>query len=551
MSPLPSRALFAALCLTAAAAQADPSTVPYVVQGGEDCGDVAEHALGDRKALDRLHDANPQLGPLPHNLKAGQVLQIPRGGPAASISFVRNRVEAQTPAPHAAALREELSRGHRVSTFEASSAEVTFVDASRVQLGEQTLVVILGGTSSKVARKSTASDTTLVSGSLRAHLGELAGDAPPAALALATPHGKVELHVGEAQVQADRAAMRLSVYRGTSTIEAGGKKVTVPSGFGSKARAARRPDEPQALPPAPEWMHAPARALFAAADGVEIVGSFHAGGAPGPQAAEWHVQLARDEAFNDLFFDGRVPALVRELRVRQVPTGEYFARVSAIDADKFEGPFAPVARVAVGEMLHTPGRAGEGGHAAFVEVPAGWRCGLDGAPLADLGGKIELAPGLAHVLRCSPGDDAKSAAEAKFDVVASGPLVSNVSFLAPEANEFGGRRRVLVRLTDGAGRPIVGARVEAALVDGQLAADERKRRAESLHVHTFGIEGMGATISSVHPLAEPGSYGAVLDWSNQARSMSSGSLPLRFVVNGKETFDAVAPEVQVAPPKRP
>lgn len=108
-----------------------------------------------------------------------------RPSPVAWLTAVSNAVQVQTQPtaqPRAARSNNALFRGTRVSTEAQSSAELTFQDETQLRLYESTLVVILGDTSTRVRRTATARDTTLVNGSLRAFLGDLAhgpgGSAP-------------------------------------------------------------------------------------------------------------------------------------------------------------------------------------------------------------------------------------------------------------------------------------------------------------------------------------------------------------------------------------
>ncbi|GAC1540708.1 MAG: hypothetical protein NVS3B10_30550 [Polyangiales bacterium] len=156
------------------AAPSFAATSDYATLPGDTCESISLKFWGDAKAYDKLHALNPQLGPAPHHFKAGTIVHVVMAGPDAKVTFVRNHVEAATPAPHAAAKNEPLSKGNKVSTLDDSNAEVTFNDETRLQLGEHTLVVILGGTSAKASLGKTAEDTTLVKGTLSASLSSTA-----------------------------------------------------------------------------------------------------------------------------------------------------------------------------------------------------------------------------------------------------------------------------------------------------------------------------------------------------------------------------------------
>ncbi|MBK7396203.1 MAG: LysM peptidoglycan-binding domain-containing protein [Myxococcales bacterium] len=150
----------------------------YVVGPGENCESISAKVFGDPQAFPILHTLNPQLGPTPHNLKPGTVLKVPKPGPDAHLTFLRNKVEAATPSPHPGAKNEPLLRGHKVSTQQESSAELTFKDQTRLQLGSETLVIVLGATYTNAAKKS-AADTTLLKGSLRATSASSPGKSRP------------------------------------------------------------------------------------------------------------------------------------------------------------------------------------------------------------------------------------------------------------------------------------------------------------------------------------------------------------------------------------
>lgn len=380
----------------AAWAQAAGDFMEYTVQAGDTCIGVAKWVLGDPKKIVLLHELNA-LGPPPHHLQAGQVLRLPRvkagaptpAGPDAQLTFLRNEVEAYTPERHRGQLNEPLLRGHQVGTLAESSAEVTFADETQLYLGEHTLVVILGRSGEHQPRESS---TTLMTGSLRAFLNGMPRGARP--LNLSTPAAQVALGAGEAQVQVDPAkTTRLSVYRGRSEIEAQRRRVQVPEGFGSRAAQGAPPTTPRPLPAAPVWLESPPEVVLTADERAAVYGRYGVGKS-GPQVAQWRVQVARDGRFRDLVADTRVPVTVDRLEARGLPPGGYFARVSAIDADGFEGPAGAAAAVQVGRVQVQAGR---------LLVTPGLACGLDGAAPQAVAGPLEVDPARPHELRCGAG----------------------------------------------------------------------------------------------------------------------------------------------------
>ena len=201
---------------TAAPATAVPGTTStpafvledYIVQEGDTCLTIARDRFGDPKRVDVVHRHN-RLGAVPHHLKPGQILRLPpptgSGGPEAEVTSVRNSVDTFTPDRKKAKLNEKLGRGHKVGTDDKSAAEVTFADKSRLELAENTLVVILGHARA-VAQPGALPETALLTGALRARLGAREGGTPgPAVARIRTDAGEVELHDCEFKVSVDTA----------------------------------------------------------------------------------------------------------------------------------------------------------------------------------------------------------------------------------------------------------------------------------------------------------------------------------------------------------
>ena len=488
-------------------AGADVGMIDYVVRAGDDCEVVTRRFYGDPKSIDAFHAANPQLGPVPHHLRPGMVLQVPAD---AKLSFVRNHVDAFTPAQHPGHAEEPLMRGHRVSTYDASGAQVAFANQAILQLGEDTLVVILGGSRGAVSKTAAAGDTTLVNGSLRAHLAALAG-APDSAV-VTTPSGhRIEVHPGDAQVTVDRSqATRLAVYKGRGALTAKNATVAVPEGFGSKAEKDAPPTPPRPLPPAPRWVTSLPAITFASAP-VDVDGWFAPSLTPGPAATSWHVQLSKDEAFNDLLVDARVGLDVKHVDARGLTAGTYYARVSAIGDDQFEGPPSVTDVVIVAPLLvHVAPR---GGQAATLDVPAGLYCGLDGAPLALTAGPLAFQAGPEHHLRCADTADGDGATDTLVPARGIGPLALDAEL--PRA--VPGDGAVTLRLRDAAGAPVLSPKVQVVGLDG-------------------------AAIASLQPGPEPGTFVAHATWP-----AAGPTLRLRVLVDGIDTIDTPPLAVPLAP----
>jgi hypothetical protein len=513
-----------ALLLTlglATPAHAAPPLVDYVVQDGDTCQTIARKIYGSSKHLKLLH-ANNQLGPLPHKLKPGTILKVPATAeptnlstttpptpepttppttaptppptptaPDAILTFLRNEVDAYTPAQHPGQRDEPLSRGHRVNTHAASSAEITFADTSTIQLGEESLIVILGNTRTQARSTGKPEDTTLVTGSLRAHLGSLAGKPRP--LALATPSADVSLDPGESQISVDpEQATRLAVHRGTARLRARSKTVAVPEQHGSKAARGKPPTPPRPLPAAPTWTTPPPRFVLQA-DPAPISGVYAPGlGLPGaPLPATWHVQVARDDRFNDLVVDTRAPAEVTRLELR-VPAGSYHTRVSAIDSDQFEGRPGEPAPVTIASVQTVPATATE---PARLIITPGTHCALGDAPLQLVQAPLVLPPGRPYTLRCAA--DATGAGATTLELPRSIAGTPQLIATTDPPQRIGDDAVTLVRITlrDAAGTPLT----TLAL---QTTADP------------------GVELGPLTPGDEPGSFTVRARWSPSAAPLA-------------------------------
>ena len=499
---------FLFLARRADAADACDRLIEVTVQQGDTCAAIATRLYKDSARVDLIHEHNP-MGPPPHALVAGTKLKVPpcvpkavttppaaAQGPDARLTWWRNKVDLLTPQPAPASRDAPLARGNKVLTAERSSAEVTFRDESMLFLGERTMVIVLGATHAQNARIE-PSETTLVSGALRSKLGALAGrptvKTDSASVALA-PESQVSVD--------DKKTTRLAVYKGEGSITAQKKTEKVPTAFGSKAEAGKAPTKPAPLPAAPLWKIALRPTILTAADSATLRAEYERG-ATGPAPATWRVAVARDADFHELVVDKVVPASVTELEVERATDGTYHVRVSAIDADGFEGPYteASSARVAT----HVGARPADG--AWTQDVPLGGLGGLwcaEGSAPAAKAESIVLDRFKRHVLRCAAAQDLAGASEI---VIPAEPVHAELSLFA----EGKGAGRVRVTVDDQHAHSV--ARADVAV------------RATGAEVGAFAPDGKGA-------------WEAPVRWSAGAAQAS-----FAVVVN-----EAVAPAIAIALP---
>ncbi len=333
-------------------------TTNYVTKPGDTCLSIAIGELGDRARLADLHRLNPNLGPLPHRLVPGTIIQLPAGerGADATLTSARGSVRVRKPTVESwdiAQLGLELFRSWRVGARERSSAELTFRDTSRLYMRENTIVIIYGATASRY----TATTAELERGALETRLAQLSGRT----LSVKTPSSESVLGEGRALVVVDdrdttmvanHAAKPARVRGVDARRRARGAPVVVVAGMGSKVLVGALPSPPRKLPPAPTWLVAPPRFVDLGRVGASVRATWNAV----PTTARYRVSI--------LASDGRdlaaveVPATAQAFELHRLPPGSYLATIATIDVEGFESaPSVPYAFAVTPVDVIAPGTA--------------------------------------------------------------------------------------------------------------------------------------------------------------------------------------------------
>ena len=327
---------------------------------GEDCTKLAKRVYGSNpSALAFLQAKNPGLCGKP--LLAGMLVQTPplpqktgAAKKAASdlprLSYVGPAVRTKTKGGWMEALPgQPIDKKMRIETSSTGGAEVNVENKVKLQLDPNSTMVIKN---LPRAGKTGGGEVQLVDGTLRAGMAETKEGAKPAApLTVKMPTGEVKLS-GGARIDADgKQRSMVSVYQGSVSVRSMGTMITIRAGQGTLILQGQAAQQPKDLPTAPLWSgkgQAPAADeatkpfLVIAVGGLlesqpkgEVVVDF----APVAGAANYSVEIARDAAFNDRKAGGEIPAPPLK---SQLAPGQYFARVSALDAERLVGPPSPV-----------------------------------------------------------------------------------------------------------------------------------------------------------------------------------------------------------------
>lgn len=359
------------LAISGSPARAQPAPPPatetsqvYTVVAGDTCRSIANQHLGSAQAIAALHRLNPQLGPTPHKLVAGQKLLLPRKGPLpadANLTAARGDVAVRKPtavAWDAAQRGMDLFRAWRVGARAKASAEVTFRDSSQLRLRENTVVIIYGPAAPR--QPLVAMRAEIEGGSLEARLAAASGAGP--APEVLTPSSLSTLTQGNALFSVDPASgtslianhegQPVAVRSVTKQKKPRGAAVKVDKGMGSRVEVGKLPEPPRPLPPPPAFAFTTPQltvATFAATTTVKVmwyeVNSLHAYRVVVMDAAG-----AEQNAVT-------LPPRRTSFELTGVPPGRHKIAVSTIDEAGFEGAPALLDVDVVAVAMTAPGNS--------------------------------------------------------------------------------------------------------------------------------------------------------------------------------------------------
>lgn len=316
-------------------------TMQYVVKKGDSCIGIASRVLGHRRHYRSIHRLN-QLGRLPHVLRPGQILILPKRSRVRADAKLTSRsgtVRVRRPSVvrWASGRRGmDLFKAWRVNSLERSSAEITYRDSTKIRLRENTLVVIYGAISKN--RRRQGATARLERGTLRSRLAAMS----PRRFFIATASSVAELGVGSAVVSVDaKGTSRVANHSGAAVVVRGVKKrrrrrrrarrVKVRKGMGTKVVRGKPPTKPRPLPAPPVWQPGPTSFFAVGASTGTIRGSWE----PVKGAASYRVVVSA--VSNAPLAVIRVPATTNRFEARNLPPSKYRVSVATIDDDAFEG----------------------------------------------------------------------------------------------------------------------------------------------------------------------------------------------------------------------
>ena len=179
--------------------------------------------------------------------------------PEGRITAMLPRVRSLTPWDvewHPSWLNEPIYEYHRLETGPKARAEVTFSNKHRIQIAEQSLVVLYGKAASPLEGKPNE-QIRLVQGGLWVKLKSLKQSE---ALRISTTSGEFSLGQSSAKIEVDSIKRSLvSVHEGNVSLRStqnGAKDstMTIPQNYGTRVASNTPPEAPRPLPPVPELL---------------------------------------------------------------------------------------------------------------------------------------------------------------------------------------------------------------------------------------------------------------------------------------------------------
>lgn len=152
-------------------------------------------------------------------------------------------------------LGESIYEYHRLETGIKARAEITFSNKHRIQVAEQSQVVIYGKGASPLAGKPNE-QLRLMQGGLWVNIQSLQ---QTEALRISTNMGEFSLGKSSAKIEVDSAAQALlSVHSGNVSLknsaDSAAGAMTVPENFGTRMAAHSAPEKPRPLPLVPQLL---------------------------------------------------------------------------------------------------------------------------------------------------------------------------------------------------------------------------------------------------------------------------------------------------------
>lgn len=172
--------------------------------------------------------------------------------PDGEITQLQNQVKTLAPWErdwNTANLKTPIYEFHKIQTLDRARAEVTFHDQSKLQIAENSLIVIYRSAQSLPPEGKQRENVGLVHGGLWVKLQSL--QPKKDSLTVRTLVGEIQMNkAGKIDVDEKQRSL-VSVHEGAAQINSELGSLNIPENFGTRADLHSAPEEPRKLPPVP------------------------------------------------------------------------------------------------------------------------------------------------------------------------------------------------------------------------------------------------------------------------------------------------------------
>lgn len=368
------------------------------------------------------------------------------------------------PQTHTSSTVESIAPGTIVTTDANSTAELEFPNKWRITLGHDTSVMYMGSPTPPPPGRPRSNRTTLIRGNITASNVLSSGATTSSNLPIEVTGGLITFLRGTSHASLERSrVLRVAATEGRLRVLQGTREVVLRQGTAMRVEPGRPVLFAHALPSAPTWTRSPPRLVLTRGEPADVNIGLGTTAVPNVSLSHFRFQIARDAAFQNVISDTTTANANPSQTLPPISGGEFFVRARVYDADRFESPWSAATTVTVGALRVVPGASGR---RASVDVPRGFYCGIDGAPLTLVRETIPLSPAQDHTVRCSAREDGQGALESTVSAREAGPLLTSVTIAPDSFDPDGGMRVVILKLTDAIGGPVPYARVDVTVSDG-------------------------------------------------------------------------------------
>lgn len=240
-----------------------------------------------------------------------------------------------------------------VQTLKRATATITFDESNRLEMGENSLIIIQRLNNDTVLREK-RSFMVMVEGELRGSIGEK--DETSVHVEVATPSAVARIRSQQSEsgkadfkisVNPDKSST-IAVYQGVAELTAQGRTVRIEANQAANVKLGEAPTGPEGLPDPPKPGRPSDASLYVYRD---LPPRIHFSWTSDAGAKEYRMVIASDPDFRDIVFEDK---LAKSGFVHgNLRKGDYYWRVSAIE-DGLEGTYSAIRRIKVAQDRTPP-----------------------------------------------------------------------------------------------------------------------------------------------------------------------------------------------------